>query len=236
MIAIKLTFEKVVQVYDKTRLDASLSFSTQEDITNVEIKPSDTDNYISVFNSNSDKWYLDWAYEAEGLTEVTVKITGTTSTVIRTFSIIVLDEDDDALFSSDQDIFPHEPNIYEYLPRGKNSFLYVHRSSQQKILDHLDERRIWKNDGSRYLKADIAAITDDEIRDQFRRWSTHQTIATILESVQVSNTDIFQEKKIEHLKLMEAARDRAALRLDQDGDSVIDQYRVDVRSLRMVRA
>jgi len=236
MISTNLTLEKVVQVYDKTRLNASLSFATQEDITDVEIKPSATDDYISVYNSNSDKWYLDWAYETDGPTTVTVRITGTVNTATRTFDIVVLDEDDDALFSSDQDIFPHEPNIHEYLPRGKNSFLYVHRASQQKILDHLDERRIWKNDGSRYVKADIAAITDDEIRDQFRRWSTHQTIATILESVQVSNTDIFQEKKIEHLKLMEAARDRAALRLDQDGDSVIDEYRVDVRSLRMVRA
>jgi hypothetical protein len=57
----------------------------------------------------------------------------------------------------------------------------------------------------------------------------------IFESIQVSNGDIFQEKKLEYDNLMRQARNRAALRLDQDGDGIVDNNPYDMVTTRLVR-
>lgn len=229
MIFPSLTLESVLQVDDKTRLIASMSFVTNDEtITDVEIQPEASESFISVFNSgDDDRWYLDWAYEIDGLKDVSVRVTTDLGTRTKTYSIDVLTEEVDALFSNDNDLFPYEPTLNNYLPVGKNTFIYAHRAAQNKILAYLDEQRIWKNDGERFTKFDI---TDKE---EFNRWSVFQTLLIIFEGSQVSTNDLYQEKKLEYEKEMLSARNRASLRLDFDGDGELEI--ANIRTTRLIR-
>lgn len=226
-----LTIETVVQVEDKTRLSAVRSFANNgETITDVEIEPEAGEGFISVFGSgDEDKWYLDWAYETEGIKTVSITLTTDIGTKTKTYDINVLTEEEDCLFSSDNDLYPYEPNIHKYLPRGKNSFIYVHRAAQTKILAYLDEQRIWKDDRTRYTKDDIVD------KEEFKRWSLFQTLLIIFESIQVSNADVFEEKRQQYEIDMREARNRAALRLDADGDGEVDDPPYDLVTTRLIR-
>lgn len=236
MIFPKLTLETVLQVEDKTRINASMSFVSSDNITDVLIKPEASESFISVLNTDNEKWYLDWAYTVGAIKTVTVKIV-TDSPAEREvdYQTTVLTRSDDSLFSGDSELIGYEPDILNYLPKGKNSYLYAHRKAQDIIIAYLDEQRIWNKDGSRITKEEIAAITDNEIRDQFKQWSTYQTLLIIFNSIQVSNEDIFEEKKRYYETLRDGARNRSALRLDLDKDTVIDDIAYDIRSMRMVR-
>ena len=243
MIFPSLTLEKVVQIEDKLRFDASKSFVSKgavtETITDVLIQPEASESFISVFDADSDKWYLDWAYTTDGTKTVVVRVETDVTPAGRTRSYLVdsLDAEDDALFSGDPDLFAYEPRVFDYLPKGKNSYLYAHRKAQENIIAYLDEQRIWKRDKSRYTKQDIATVaqTDSEILEQFTRWSTFETLLIIFESFQVSNADIFQEKKGEYMQMRDSARNRSALRLDSNDDGTLDTQPYDIRTLRMIR-
>lgn len=159
--------ESIVQVDDRFRLNASNSFSPDEEITDVLIEPEVGAGFISIFNTDKDKWYLDWAYELDGMKTVTIRLVGSvTVQKDKTYTINCLTEEDDALFSTDTDIYPFEPTINDELPKGKNSFLYAHRKAQDLILDWLREQRIFKTDESSsvFTKQDIAASTDPEVK------------------------------------------------------------------------
>lgn len=242
MIFPSLTIETILQVDDKTRLDASLSFQSgdvAEVITDVLIQPEFSESFISVFNSDKDRWYLDWSYASDGEKTVVVKITTDIDPVGRTRSYLttVLSVPDDALFSNDSDLYPYEPKINQQLPKGKNTFLYAHRKAQEKIIAYLDEQRIWHDDGTRYTKQEIAAIAanNSEILQQFNQWSTFETLLIIFGSNQVSTDDIFQDKESEYTTMRNSARSRSALRLDADKDGSIDKIPYDIRTLRMIR-
>jgi hypothetical protein len=234
-----MTFETVLQVDEKTRLDASRSFVTDDEtITDVLIQPSAGDAFISVFNGgDNEKWFLDWAYDVDEFKDVAIQIVADSGSKTKTYmaGINVLTEEIDALLSTDNDILPFEPKIHRYLPRGKNSFIYAHRKAQERVISYLDEQRIWKDDKSRYTKLDLSTITDPEFKEQFKQWSSFETLLIIFESFQVSSGDLFQEKKSEYTALRNGARTRSALRLDQDGDGELDITPYDIRTTRMVR-
>ena len=234
-----LAIEKVLQVDEKTRLNAELSFVTDDEvITDVLIQPTALEAFISVYNSgDNEKWYLDWAYEDDNFQDVAVKIVAVSGEKIKTYmaGTNVLSQEVDALLSDDNDILPFEPKIMRYLPRGKNSFIYAHRKAQERIIAYLDEQRMWKNDNSRYTKLDLSTVTDPEFKDQFRQWSSFETLLIIFESFQVSSGDIFQEKKAEYTALRNSARTRSALRLDQNGDGELDITPYDIRTTRLLR-
>jgi len=227
----KLTLETTVQVDDKTRLDASLTFVTDDEtITNIEIQPESIESFISVFVvDDSDKWFLDWAYEADGQKAVIVRVTTDAGVKEKTYLIDVLTEVDDALFSGDADIYPYEPDLNFHLPKGKNSWLFAHRAAQTKIIAYLDEQRIWKQDGTRFSKLDVFD------KEEFKRWSMFQALLIVFESLQSRDNDIFEEKRIGYEKDMREARNRASLRLDVDGDGVVDEVPYNIRSTRFIR-
>lgn len=234
-----LTFETVLQIEEKTRLDAGRSFVTNsENVTDILIQPTPLEAFISVYNGgDSDKWNLDWAYETDDIFDISVKIVADSGEKTKTYSsgINVLTVEIDALLSTDNDLMPFEPKIERYLPRGKNSFIYAHRKAQERILAYLDEQRMWKSDSSRYNKLDLYTVTDPEFKDQFRQWSTFETLLIIFESFQVSSGDIFNEKKSEYTELRNSARNRSALRLDQNGDGELDAVPYDIRTTRLYR-
>tara|TARA_R110000787_G_scaffold90544_1_gene191072 strand:- start:767 stop:1498 length:732 start_codon:yes stop_codon:yes gene_type:complete len=242
MIFPSLTLETIIQLEDKTRLDASLSFISgggAETITDVLIQPETSETFITVFNTDNERWFLDWAYATEGEKTVIVKVITDVDLVGRTrsYTVDAISKEDDGLFSDDADLYPYEPNIISDVPNGKNSYLYAHRKAQDKIIAYLDEQRIWHDDGSRYTKQELAliAVTDSEILKQFNMWSTFETLLIIFESNQVSTNDVFQEKKSEYEAQRNSARSRSALRLDANKDGAIDPQPYDIRSLRMIR-
>ena len=236
MIFPKLAYEQLVQVEDKTRLDASRSFATSSEVVeDVLIEPASGVGFISVFNADSKRWFLDWAYEDDGEKEITVRVVTDSDSKDRVFKINVISVENDALLSNDSDLFPYEPNIYRYLPSGKASFIYAHRAAQSKILAYLDEQRIWKNDNSRYTKEDLVTVEDAEFKNQFKMWSMFQTLLIIFESSQVSTGDVFQEKRQEYEREMRIHRNRSSLRLDSSGDGKLDVTPRNIRTTTLVR-
>lgn len=229
--------ESIVQIKDKTRLDANESFvNAGEILQDIEVEPEAGSGFISIYNPDDEynhelDRYLDWAYTTDGTKVMSLRVTTDQGVTTETYNMEVISETDDALYSNDNDLYPYEPTIARYLPEGKSSFNYAHRASQSKIIAYLDEHRIWKKDGSRYTKADLVD------REEFRYWSIFQTLLIIFESSQISTGDIFQEKRAEYEADMRAARNRGALRLDYNGDGIIDESseKLNMSTTRMVR-
>jgi hypothetical protein len=218
----KLIHEKVIQTNDKTRLDASRSFvSDSTAIINVEIKPSASDAYISVFSADPKKWVLDWAYSVSGTKTISLKVSTATTNEIINYTLSVISEADDKLFSNDEDLLQHENNILDYIPKGRSSWLNKHRASQDMILAYFDEQRIWRNDGTKLTKNDLLDVSE------VNEWSKFLTLRIIYQSLSVSVDDIFWKKSMEYEKLEHQARSRSALRFNANGDgeteTVIDR-------------
>jgi hypothetical protein len=227
MIFPVIQLEASVQESDKTRLVATKSYITPDEaaITLVEIEPHTGDGYIDVTTN----LYLDWQYPTDGEKTVTLRVTtdGAPESLIKT--IMVLSVADDKLFSSDQDLMPYEPELLNWVRAGRNSFLDVHRASQDRILTYLDEKRIWDTNGDRLT---LDAITDVvEVKD----WSKFMTLRLIFEGISNATDDVFHEKALRYKALEVEARNRAALRLDRDGDGETDVTKLDMRSIFMVR-
>ncbi len=75
-----LKLEDIVQINDKTRLDASKSFTADEAaVTLVEIEPESAAGFIDItptVATNSKQYFLDWSYSGTSRTvTVSVRIT-----------------------------------------------------------------------------------------------------------------------------------------------------------------
>ena len=208
-----LHLEEKVQVNEKTRIDCTKSFISDEAaISLVRIKPEDGGSFVTV---TSDK-YLDWAYETAVTKTATFEITTDGAAHTFTKTIEVVTESSDSLWSSDADLVQHEPDIMNYVPEGKNSFLNIHRLAQTRILAWLDEKRIWDDDNN---KLTVAAVADADVAE----WSKYLTLQYIFEGLSNSIDDIFHEKGLRYRALSEKAASRAVLRLDTDGDGSTDE-------------
>lgn len=227
MIFPALELEAVVQINDRTRLDARKSYITPDEaaITLVEIEPHTGDGFIDVTSTK----YLDWQYSTDGVKTVSVRVTTDGSPSLFTKTITALDADDDKLFSSDAELMPYEPNILQWVKEGRNSFLDVHRAAQDRILGWLDENKIWDVNGDRLNKD---AITDiQEVND----WSKFMTLKLIFEGLSNATDDIFHEKSLRYKELEVQARNRAALRLNRTGEAGGEAIKADMRSVGLFR-
>lgn len=228
MIFPVLKLEDIVQVDDQTRLDASRSYKTTDEaaISLIEIEPDTGLGFIDVTSPG----YLDYQYSSDGIKSVSLRVTtdGSPETITKTITIVSVA--DDKLFSSDEELTPHESDILEYVPPGRNSFLNVHRMAQDEILKWLDEKRITDTDGNRLTKDAIIDI------EEVSRWSKFMVLRMIFENLSNAVDDIFSIKAAKYAALETKARNRSHLRLDRDGDgSTDDENPVDLRSFRMVR-
>lgn len=228
MIFPNLQLEGTVQTDDKTRLDGTTTFITQDEatITLVEIEPEASAGFIAV---TSDK-FLDWQYTTDGTKTVTIRVTTDGSPVTASKTLEVLTPANDKLFSSDAELVEHEGDILGYLRPGRASFLDKHRAAQDRILGWLDEHRIHDTSGDRLTKADV--VDTAEVND----WSKFLTLQIIFESISNAVDDIFSEKARKYGLLVEQARNRAVLRLDRNNDGTIDDgEHQDNFSYRLVR-
>lgn len=215
-----LELEPVVQVGDRTRLDASKSFITQDlgPVTLVEIDPG-TGTFIDVTPSpveDKSLWYLDYQFPTAGTKTIQARITaGSTTTVTKTVEAV--SETSDYLFSDDQTLATHEPDILKWVKAGRNTFKDIHRAVQTEIMDYIDEKGFVKTDGSKYEKEDLID------REEVRQWSKFMALRIIFEGIQNAENDVFQKKAEYYCEKEIAHRNRAILRIDVDGDGAVDE-------------
>lgn len=220
MIFPHLEYESTVQVNDRTRLDATKSFTTQDQaaVTKIEIDPG-TGSFINITPStatDTTQWYLDYQWDSAGSKTVRLRITaGTTETISRTVTVVT--EAADALFSTDQALASHEPDILKWVKAGRNTFKDVHRAAQTEILDWLDEKGYVDTNGNKLTKAAIVDTTE------VRQWAKFMALRMIFEGIQNAEDDVFQKKADAYGAKEASHRNRAILRLDEDGDGAVDE-------------
>jgi hypothetical protein len=249
MIFPVLETEDVVQVGDKTRLDASKSFVSKDEdpIIKVEIRPEATGDWVDVTGASSTDWYLDWIYS--GLSRAIVPevrvttvladpdatpdpIVAVNSTLTKNVSVLTVA--DDKLFSKDQDLVALESDIMKWVPEGRASFLNVHRAAQVKILEALDESGAVDTAGAKLTKAAVVDVTE------VKAWSRDMTLALIFANLSNAIDDVFERKSKKYWAETAKRKQRAVIRLDMNGDGVINADEtqsegVNFRTMELIR-
>lgn len=211
----KLQAERIIQVDDGLRLDATASFVSKDEaaITLVEIEPEAAAGFVDVTGSKNTDWFLDWQYSGASRTvDFTVRVTTDGAPVTFTDQIEVITAEDDRLFSDDYDLLKHEEEILKWLPKGKNSFKYKHRQSQELIIEDFNERGVTDLDGEKLTKAAFLDI------EEVRQWSKFMTLSLIYQDNSNVVGDIYSTKADEYMSQALTHKHRAFYRLDLDGD------------------
>lgn len=216
-----LDLEETIQINDKTRLDGTRSFITQDEaaITLVEIEPEGAAGFIDVTPSpatKSSEYYLDWQYTGATRT-VTVTVRITTDGAPTSFSetMEVTTAADDMLFSNDQDLISKESDILKFVRKGRNSFLDMHRRSQEIIVAWFDERGVTDTSGAKLTKAAFTDLTE------VREWSSNLTLSLIFQDLSNVANDVFSQKSTFYAGQAANHRNRSIFRFDEDGSGAI---------------
>lgn len=210
MIFPKIEADSIVQVEDKLRINASRTFvsADEAEITLIEVEPEAASGYIDITTER----YLDWAYATAGEKVTTLRVTTDGAPVSVSATLTVITEADDALFSNDVVLTAMEPDVYLFIPEGKNSFNFLHREVQTQILEWLDEKNIKDSSGDKLTKA---ALVDKE---EFRRWSAYMVLERIFRDQSNAIDDVFSVRSNSYKRLVEVARGRNSISLDVTGD------------------
>lgn len=231
MIFLNCLKESLVQVGDKTRIDVSRSFTSGETISSIKVIPEAGADEIEIHSQNQDKWYLDWAYTTSGTKTITIEASHAQVTVSQNYEIEVISEEEDNLYSTDEQIFTIESELKRYIPPGRNSFKNVHREAQARILNYLDRKRIWNTDGEPYTKNQI------NLFGELSRWSLYETLFIIYNDLFISVGDKFAEKINQYKELRNIERDRASIRIDKNNSGTFDSGSEiqELKSFRLIR-
>lgn len=231
MIVPVLHCEKVLQVKDLTRFDASRSIlvkGSADPINSVKIKLGASGPEIEVFNAQPKNWFVDYAFNDPGATEITLTVASASESASVTETINILTAEEDALFSGDADLISLESDIMKWLPNGRSSFLDLHRKSQSLIVDWVNRQGYRDDKGDKFTKAAFKDNSDVNL------WSVYTTLKLFFMGVQNATDDVFKKKADYYHKLEIEARDRAILDLDMDGDGEVDKHEgPDIRSGRL---
>lgn len=223
---IDVKHEETLQVNDKTRIDISSTFSSS-DITldEFKIEPEAGAGFIDVTSNK----YLDWAYSSDGDKVVTVEVLeSAVSKGTLTATISVVTEADDKLFSNDSDLTEIEDDILNYIRKGRSSYKDKHRQAQKRIIDSLDRRRLFDQNGNRLTKEDLYSI------DEVKQWSTYLTLQVIYEGLRTDPDDLYTQKADTYRSLAKSAEHSAVIRLDVNQDGNEDKT-VNLMSGRLLR-
>lgn len=199
---------------DKLRIDVSASFIAP-DLTLATISHEiSVDAGVTWYNITAKK-YVDWIFTTSGTKTITLRI-NTTLPSSQTFTkdITVLNLATQGLFSSDFDLYAHEPEIDTYLPKKWSSWNVVHLRAQDWIIDMLDEKGIFAEDGSKYTVADILD------KQQVKQLSTYKTLQFIFEGNSNVAGDLFSIKAAKYEQLANTKASRSQLALDFNKDTV----------------
>ena len=227
MIFISENLEKIVQVKDKTRLDFRRTFAsqaTQAEIDSMTVYPDILSSGIDI---TEDK-YLDWVYDVSGEKTIRVDVVDTDSNIFsENFTIKILTDAEDNLFSNDSDINSYEPDLFKWVQEGRDSFLDKHRTAQSEILEELNNAGYEKSNGSRYEAKDIVNIKE------FQALSKYTTLRIIFEGISNDIDDVFAEKARRYNSLAVNTKKRAYYRLTPDQN--VGEVKRDVFSGYLVR-
>jgi hypothetical protein len=231
MIFLSCNREKIVQINDKTRIDASKSFVSGSVITDILIKPEASESFVSVYNISQDKWFLDWAYSTDGEKTITIQATDGVNVITQDFKLNVISEVDDNLYSDDSELFSLETELKRYIPIGRNSFKHIHREAQSRILNFLDRKRIWNDNGTPYTKEQVNLI------GELSKWSLYECLFMIYTDLFISVGDKFAEKVNQYKELRNYERDRGAIRIDKNGNGTYDDGTdfQELKSFRLIK-
>ena len=231
-IFIDIKSDETVQVGDKIRFDLSKSFVarpkiTSVDITKIEVDPIGGTSWITIHDSSIPSiklavkdWYFDWVYlTTDDITTdhhqpISFRFTASDSTTkIKTINTTLLTAAQDNLFSSDNDLISHEPDILKWLPEGRSSWNYVHRRAQQRILSYLFEKGYKNTDGSPFSK--------DQILEKYdvKEWSTFMVLKLIFGSLANSADDVFFQKA-KFYENLEGKANKTDVRVDLNIDGI----------------
>ena len=204
-----------VQTGEKFRLDLSRTFVHVGDHSLQTLEVTAGGETFDVLTEK----YLDFVYDDTG--EKTISVLAECGgqghpASNKDFTITVVSESDENLFSKDNDILPYESDLLAYLPDGRGDYRYVHRIAQTGVLDSLDERGITDTSGNRL---EASAIVDVE---EVKSFSKFLALQYIFEHLSNSIEDIFYEKSKRYELMANKAKNRAILRLDFDGDGTIE--------------
>ena len=145
-----LLIDSTVRVGDKFRIDVTRTFlKPNELLESIDIELSDGGDSYNLYQetaneTTSDQWFIDYAYDVDDTNVITLTIVSDLGVNILEKTVISKIAADDLTLATDSDLLSHEPNIMEYLPNGRNSFIYMHRNVTELILQNLSERRILK--------------------------------------------------------------------------------------------
>jgi len=171
------------------------------------------------------KWKINFMFNAEGMKQIKLIIESEQEEEFESSTdILVVNKDEERLFSNDQDLARSESEIFCFLSEGQNSFNQYHREAQIRILDQLSNNGIFNKDGNRLLPVDIFDI--EEVRD----WSKFLTLSIMFRDLSTSNKDLYEEKSVYYFDLARRAQDKAVIRLGQNGER-----QVGLKQLWMVR-
>ena len=234
MIFIQVNLEPVVQVNDSTRLNASRSYLTPDEaeVTLLEIEPDTGLGFITVPFSDAsealESFYLDWVYETDGEKIISFRVTtdGAPKTVTKTISIVT--EENDNLFTTDQDILTKEVDLEKFLRPGRKSFLDYHREARQFIMDELNEQGYTNANGERVTPADL------HDKREVRQWSKYLVLHFIFDSIEGDVDDIYATKSTGFMEEAQRRKDRAFLSFDFNQDGEVDT-RTDLKTGLLVR-
>jgi len=209
--------DDVLQVDDKFRIDVSKSYISkgEEPITLVEVEPDTGLGFIDITGAaplSANNWVLDWQYDTSGEKEISVRITTDDAPVVLTKTVNVLTAAEDRLFSSDQELVKIESMILKYVPKGKNTFKYIHREAQSQILEWLYLNGYRRYDGARVTKENVIEL------ENVKYWATYVAMRLINEDLSNIPDDIFAQKAAKYMASEHKARENALLKLDLNND------------------
>jgi len=169
----------------------------------------------------------------DGVVSPAVRITATDGRIIsKSAQICLMTEEEDKLFSCDQDLRVHEQDILKMLPDGYCNWNHMHRRAQKLILEWFDDNGYTVKCGDKLTKENV--LVKSELRD----WSTYYTLQLIFESQSNSLDDVFRDKARHYEGLAGLSRHQYHRGIDWNGSGEIEKGEEkthEISSTRLIR-
>jgi hypothetical protein len=206
-----------VFVGDKIQFDVSKSFVTPDETLatpkNHEVSFDAGVTWLDI----TAKKKIDYIYSTAGTKTVSLKITTTAGNSIFTKDITALDLAAQKLFSSDSDLYRHEPDIDNLLPAKWSSWNLIHLEVQKAFMDWLDEKRIFNQDGTKYVVDDLLDL------QQVRQFSIFKVLELIYSGAHNISGDVYEAKRDKYLEWANEKLSRSQIALDYNGNATADR-------------
>jgi len=161
---------------------------------------------------------ISWIFSTSGAKVISLRLNTTLpSTQTFTKNVTCLNLTTQGLFSNDSDLYGYETEIDQYLPKKWSSWNLVHLKAQDWIIDWLDEKRLFKENGSKYTPADILDV------EQVKQLSCAKVLELIYESNINTVDDVFTQKRDKYKQMVQEKASKSQIALDFNGNSLQEE-------------